>query len=247
MNRASSIGRALKRLPWVLLGTVVSSDRAARTNPDAFTLYAREVISPRGPDFLDFTGLYDSTYFRWMTIQGGLRVSESEQRLGRWGYKLELTSGAFLSYFKASVRLTRLNDYVPDATRRTFLMQRLLGDFQPFEEVTLRTSLGLAEFYTSTGGSTVLPVPGGVPTLTPIVGLTLTYHDEPAARAYSLTYANFDVFDPYPIDQPFVQIEADQDVDGWRLFGYARYRWSHQFQNFHSLYLSLGVVIPYEW
>jgi hypothetical protein len=63
-------------------------------------------------------------------------------------------------------------------------------------------------------------------------------------KRLTLSFSNFDVFDPYPINQPFLQIETDQTLDDYRVFGYIRYRWNNSISQLYALYLALGVEIP---
>jgi hypothetical protein len=236
-------------LAFLLAITSISACAEKRDDTDEFIFYPREVIHPTSPNVLDFTGFYNY-HAPWMTTQFGARIAVSEGNFAQWSYKLELTSKNFMDHYKASLRLVKRNAYTPSVSQDTMLIEHFSGSFDPFEnlhcldKLSINAELGLSQTFSSTTGSAILPSASGNQTLIPLFALKLNYRLESMKQIHSLSFSNFDVFDPYPINQPFLQIETDQTLDDYRVFGYIRYRWNNSISQLYALYLALGVEIP---
>jgi hypothetical protein len=218
-------------------------------SPNKVTLYLRETVHEYSPNLLTLNGLYDYQA-PWMTLQFGARVGESQGKLGAWSYKLELTSQNLLDHYRASVRLVKNDGYVPRSSSNTMIVEKFAGSFKPFEDfellnkLSIDTETGLAETFSSTTGSTVLPSTNGPEKLIPLFALRLNYHANAIHEIYSFTFSNFDVFDPYPTSQPFFQIEINQKLDNYNVLGYVRYRWDNSISQLYALYIALGLETP---
>ncbi|WP_194270174.1 hypothetical protein [Candidatus Methylospira mobilis] len=230
--------------------TSINACAEERDGVNEFIFYPREVIRKNSPDLLAFAGLYNY-HASLATIQFGARIGVSEGNVAQWDYKLELTSKSFMDNYKASLRLLKKNNYTSNSTRDTILIERLAGSFDPFkkldslERLSIDSELGLSQTFSSTAGSAILPGTSGNLTLTPLFALRLNYRPDSLQQTHSFAFSNFDVFDPYPMNQPFLQIETVQALDNCRVFGYIRYRWDNSISQFYALYLTIGVEIPY--
>jgi hypothetical protein len=110
-------------------------------------------------------------------------------------------------------------------------------------DVDLET--GLAQNFMNAPGTNVLPNGNGALNLVPIWALKVKIPQDGTRRHFSLSYSNFDVFDPYPASQPFLQAEISDEIDETRVYGYVRYRWDYAITNFYSLYVALGLELPH--
>jgi len=223
------------------------ADQTAGT--DKVTLYLREDIRANQPNLLTLNGLYDF-YLPLGVIQAGGRVGESASQVGTWAYKIEWISPKFWDHFKGSAKLVKNNNYVPDVTQDTIFVERIISSFKPFQgwflldDVGVGAESGVAQIFTRQGSTNVLPNTWGTQNVVPVYALKFTRDDPEGKRAYSFMFANFDIFDPYPSSQPFVQLEGSQEISRITYYAYVRYRWDTATEQFHSLYLTVGMDFP---
>jgi hypothetical protein len=136
------------------------------------------------------------------------------------------------------------------AGQNTRFAERIMGSYLPFEhmdffqEIGVHLDLGTAQNYAAKPGATVLPNFGGSLNVLPIWALKIDIPETGTTRSYQLSYSNFDVFDPYPASQPFLQAEVAQKFDRVTYYSYVRYRWDYEVTQFYSLYLAFGATFP---
>ena len=216
---------------------------------DTITVYLRGDFRATTPNIVTLNGLYDLAT-PWADLQVGARVGESASELGGWSYKFAATSKEFLGNYRASFQLVKNNIYVPVTGQSSIYMERVMGTFNPFEwnellsAVEVTAESGVSELFWTQTGTNILPNTHGHQNLIPLFALRLNIPQSNLGREYSFTFGNFDIFDPYPASQPYVQFEGSQIVAGNKLFSYIRYRWDTATNQFFSLYLTLGVEIP---
>lgn len=227
---------------------LIQSGKAECAETDKVTLYLRHDIKANAPDLLTLNGLYDFHLTNGFgAIQVGARVGESASRLGTWAYKVEWISPSFGDHFKASAKLVKNNDYVPNLLQDTIFVERIISSFKPFAGLKLLNDIGIgaesgvAQVFTHPGSTNVLPNTWGSQAVIPVYALKANVVDSEAKREYSFMFANFDIFDPYPSSQPFVQLEGVQEINQNKYYAYLRYRWDTETAKFYSLYLTLGM------
>lgn len=216
---------------------------------DKVTLYLRDDIRTNLPDLVTLNALYDF-HSPMGVIQAGGRVGESASQLGTWAYKFEWISPSFWDHFKGSAKLVKNNSYEPNLTQDTMFVERIISRFKPFqrgfflEGVGIGVESGVAQIFTRLGSTNVLPNTRGTQNVVPIYGLKFNIEDSEHHREYTFTFANFDIFDPYPSSTPFVQVEGMQEISQINYYAYVRYRWDTATEQFHSLYLTVGMEVP---
>lgn len=246
-----AVRRALVLARPFFLMALIQNSNADLAETDKVTLYLRKDIRANVPDLLTLNGLYD---FRlpsgFGVVQAGARIGESASQLGTWAYKIEWISPSFGDHFKASAKLVKNNSYVPNLSQDTIFVERIISNFKPFDgfsvlnDVGIGAESGVAQVFTLQGRTNVLPNTWGSQAVIPVYALKANIIQPETKREYSFMFANFDIFDPYPSSQPFVQLEGVQEINRNKYYGYVRYRWNTETGQFHSLYLTLGMELP---
>jgi hypothetical protein len=217
---------------------------------DKITMYLRGDIRNHQPYIVTLNGAYDWNH-PWGTLIFGSRVGTTGGQFGSWSYKLEALTPEFLGTHRLSVRMVKNNYPGPSpSSQDTRYVERFQGSYLPFEafepiqKVGLTIEGGTAQIFSNTPGTNVLPNAHGAMNVLPIWALKVKIPTETSGRRYDFSYSNFDVFDPYPASQPFLQAEASQQMDEMRLYSYIRYRWDYSITNFYSLYFAIGAELP---
>lgn len=226
---------------------------AAHSDPktsDQVTVYFRTDLRNAQSNILTLNGVYDLNT-RWGTVETAARIGSFGDQFGLWSYKLEGISPTFLGKHRLAARVVKNSDYPSNlAGQNTRFAERIMGSYLPFEnmdllqDIGLHLDLGTAQNYADKAGATVLPNFGGSLNVLPIWALKIDIPESGTARSYQLSYSNFDVFDPYPASQPFLQAEVAQKFDSVTYYSYVRYRWDYEVTQFYSLYLAIGATFP---
>lgn len=217
---------------------------------DLMTLYLRGDLRNAQPGILTANGVYDFNT-AWGTVEAAARVGTFTNQPGLWSYKLEGISPEFFGNHRLALRVVKNNYYESSGSSQdTMVAQRITGSYQPFgsfpflKETSLDMSAGIAEDFVGAKGANVLPNGHGSLSLVPLWLLKLGFLEQGAHRRYLLSYGNFDIFDPYPASQPYVQMEVQQKLGEINYYSYVRYRWEDSMDRFYSLYLTLGMELP---
>ena len=217
---------------------------------DQISIYFRTDIRNAQSNILTLNGVY-ALNTRWGTLEAAARVGSFGDQYGLWSYKLEGISPTFMGQHRVAVRVVKNSDYPSNLDgQNTRFAERIMGSYLPFDslevfkDLAVHIDLGTAQNFAAKPGATVLPNFGGALNLLPIWALKLDIPEHGTTRSYQLSYSNFDVFDPYPASQPFIQAEVSQKFDSVTYYSYVRYRWDYDVTQFYSLYLAIGATFP---
>lgn len=230
-----------------LAADVTASDHSGDTN--RFTAYLRGDFVSGAQDIVTINGVYDANS-PFGAIEVAARTGLQGGDYGLWSYKLEYLTPWFWDHHRVSFRVVNNASYSSQGSQGdTRYAQRLSGVYHPlvgmdrFRDFRLGLDLGVAELLSTRAGAKVLPSLGGSVSIQPMWALRGVMPLS-ADQEISLSYSNFDVFDPDPASQPFLQLEGRQTVDGIDWYSYVRYRWNQSIDQFYSLYLTVGLTIP---
>jgi len=224
--------------------------KAASAQQDQVTVYLRGDIKNAKPSIATINGVYDLNT-AWGTLESAARVGTYSDQFGTWGYKLEALTPEFSGKHRFAVRVVKDNDYQQSGTTQsTYFAERFIGSYKPLassgfmEDAGVNLELGTAQSFMNAAGNNVLPKTFGSMNLIPLWALKLKLPETGTTRHYVLSYSDFDVFDPYPASQPFVQAEVTQKLNQVTYYSYVRYRWDYSVTQFYSLYLAIGAEFP---
>lgn len=244
----ASISQRLLLLLTIIVNHGASD--AESTAQDRINIYLRGDYRNAQPGIVTLNGVYDFVS-EWGTLEIAARVGTFTNQPGIWSYKLEGITPEFWEGHRFAARVVKNDIYQPTGTSQdTRIAQRLMGVYRPFKgwnalkEASVNMDLGLAEQFSGVSGANVLPNGNGAFNLFPIWALKLDLPSPERGRHYVLSYSNFDIFDPYPASQPFIQLEFKQEIDAVTYYTYMRYRWDYTVDRFYSLYLTFGAEIP---
>lgn len=230
-----------------LCGEPLRADHSVETN--RFTAYLRGDFVSQAADLVTINGVYDFNS-RYGSLEVAARTGLEGGDFGLWSYKLEYLTPWFWDHHRLSVRVVKNASYTSQgSSSNTRYAQRLSGVYHPlesldrFKDVRLGLDLGAAQLLSTVEGAQVLPSTQGSFSLQPMWALRAIIPLS-GDREVNLSYSNFDVFDPDPASQPFLQLEGRQTVDGIDWYSYVRYRWNQSIDQFYSLYLTVGLSIP---
>lgn len=239
----------IRWLVWMLL-PVSQHLMADAQLQDRMILYLRGDIRNAEPDIVTVNGVYDLNT-QWGTLETALRAGTYTNQPGLWSYKIEGITPEFWGNHRLALRVVKNNDYPSTGSvQDTRVAQRVMGAYQPFASLDALSSLsvhldaGVAENFTGAHGATLLPNGQGALNILPIWAVKLGWPSVVPDRKYVLSWSNFDIFDPYPASQPFLQFEVQQEVEKVMYYGYVRYRWDDTVDQFYALYLTLGLELP---
>lgn len=228
-------------LPWLIF--------PAAAEENHFTGYLRGDLVNGLPDIVTINGV-QTFNDAWGSVEIAGRTGLQGAQFGLWSYKIEYLSPVFLGQHRATFRVVKNDFYSSQGTQQdTRYAQRLTSLYRPFEAIEglrdsrLAMDLGVAENLAEVSGANVLPAVSGPVTVLPLWALRYTLPDL-GGLDYTVSYSNFDVFDPYPASQPYLQLEGSRKVEGIEYFGYLRYRWDYSIDHFYSLYLAVGLTLP---
>lgn len=223
--------------------------QAESPEADRYTFYLRSDFRHQASNVVTMNWVH-ALNTRWGTLETAARVGEIGGDSGTWGYKIEGLSPRFRGNHRIAIRVVKNGYYLNSGTSGdTRIAERLLGAYRPFERMGLLSDfdvladVGMAQIFMEDHGATLLPNGDGKLNLLPVWALKLKVPETGTKRAYLMTYSNFDVFDPYPASQPFLQAEVTQKVDDITYFSYVRYRWNYSIENFYSLYFAVGAEL----
>ena len=238
----------IKRLALICL-LLPGTANVFAEEPDRLTLYFRGDLREDSSNIVTLNGLHDLVY-SWGEFEYAARVGLIDGKHALWSYKLEALSRRFLDNHRVAVRLVKNNYHQERASQDTRLAERIIGSYPPFSDagildpIQIDIELGVAQNFMGGHGSNVLPNGKGALNVVPMYALRVQVPVEQDTRAYIFTFADFDIFDPYPATQPFVQAEVTQKIETTKLFAYVRYRWDYAAADFYGLYLSIGAEFP---
>lgn len=234
---------------WVIGGTPIVLN-AEMAEEDRLTIYLRGDYRNAAPGIVTLNGVYDFNT-AWGTLEAAARIGTFTNQPGLWSYKIEGITREFWGDHRLALRIVK-NNYYPStgSEQDTRIAQRLMGVYHPFgfydpmKSVTLDLDIGMAEDFMGSKGASILPNGNGNLNLVPLWSLKFNLPSEAQTRRYLVSYSNFDIFDPYPASQPFLQFEVQQKINTVTYYSYIRYRWDYSIERFYSLYLTFGLEMP---
>lgn len=187
--------------------------------------------------------IYDFPLSELLKGEVGMRFGETQWNFSHWNYKAEIQTKWFFNCLNFMSRFTKVNTFWPSNQLKSVFMNRVKVGYR-IGSSTLSGALGATFTSTSTTASIVAPSFGGSNTWTPTFLAAVAHEFDSIHQIYSLRFANYDVFDVYPTNTPYWQLEIEQELNKFALYAYGRWRYENVISNLYSFYLAVGVVIP---
>ena len=225
-------------------------NEVSRPHPNKINVlfYFRVISDAKGTVRIDENVVGNFRLNSWLRLEAGLRKGERPQSFDSYyHYKLELQS----KYFWNSARLiARLSENVIQVPTPYYSKSNYLVITETKWPLSHRFSLMAAGGYVFTFQQNnvldAVPSTAGVQNFygTYKFGIRYALQDKGFVEA---TYGAYDVFNPYVLQSPFVQITSDYDVSRKAtLYGYLRYQYDHSFDQPLNNFLGLGVRVRFK-
>jgi hypothetical protein len=239
----------------MLLSSTWAQDKSAtapepvHASEEKFNLlfYTRMIRSAGGQFRIDQSFVSNFTLNRWLRLELGLRHGErSGKFLAYDGYKIELQTKSF---FKTVRFLARMSDKISDYPRPSYAESNYLliaeGKYSLSRSFTLMGALGSVWSTHRDNTTDGLPAMKGAgdPYLTYKAGLRYHLKDKGFLEA---TTGSYDVFNPYALDSPFVQLAFDYELTHrWTLYSYFRHQYDWHTRAALNEFLCVGARLHF--
>lgn len=206
------------------------------------SLYTRAIFDVQGRRRVDENVLANFRTGRWLRVEAGFRQGERPGVADAYyHYKLELQSIYFWNFVRAFVRVSDnvINAPAPSYRKTNRL---IVVDGKYAFTSWLRLNLGVGYLFSSRQDY----IPDARPTLrgkqvnSPIfrAGLRYTFRK----GSVEAVYGTYDVFNPYPVDQPFMQVVGELKLNNsCSLISYLRYQYDKALLTPANYFLCVGL------
>ncbi|MBS1651812.1 MAG: hypothetical protein JSU07_07375 [Bacteroidetes bacterium] len=181
---------------------------------------------------------------RFLRTELGLRTGQRPEDINSYfQYKIEVQSIKFLNHFKVFARMSQNLQYFPSPQfYRTNYMVVLNSKWNLSKHIILSLAFGQLVNYKTENSLDMLPNSSGKFNYFPIYKASLAYKIKKSL--IECVYGNYDVFNPYRINQAFFQIDGDYEPNEvWTIFSYLRYQYNNSIENPLNAFFAIGIKL----
>jgi len=209
--------------------------------------YTRMIRSADGQFRIDQSIVSNFKLSPWLRLELGVRHGERSGKFMAYdGYKVELQTKSF---FKIVRLVARMSDKISDFPAPSYAESNYLliaeGKYPVSHAFTVLGALGTVWSTHRNNTTDGLPAVKGVgdPYLTYKVGLRYHLKDKGFLEA---TTGSYDVFNPYALDSPFVQLAFDYEISHrWTFYSYFRHQYDRHSGDALNEFLCLGARLHF--
>jgi hypothetical protein len=205
--------------------------------------YMRLISDAKGNKRMDENVIGNFRTGRWMRVEAGFRQGERPQAFDSYyHYKLELQSIYFWKLLRLFARISDNVINVPSPSyRRTNKLFVLEGKYALYPALQINGGLGYLFSSQQDHVPDALPTFRGKQVNFPVFKVSLRYD---LGRAFAeFAYGSYDVFNPYPLEKPFVQVAGELEIGhACNLFSYFRYQYDRSVKVPDNYFLGLGLL-----
>lgn len=208
--------------------------------------YTRMIRSANGQFRLDQSVVSNFKLSPWLRLELGLRHGErSGEFLACDGYKVELQTKSFFKIVRFVARMSdKISDYPAPSYAESNYLLIAEGRYPVSRAFTVLGAVGSVWSTHRDNTTDGLPAVKGAgdPYLTYKVGLR--YHLEKGFL--EATAGSYDVFNPYALDSPFVQLAFDYEISHrWTFYSYFRHQYDWNTGAALNEFLCLGARLHF--
>jgi len=209
--------------------------------------YTRMIRSADGQFRMDESLVSNFKLSPWLRLELGLRHGErSGKFLAYDGYKVELQTKSFFKIVRFVARMSdKISDYPAPSYAESNYLLIAEGKYPVSHAFTVMGALGTVWSTHRDNTTDGLPAMKGAgdPYLTYKAGLRYHLKDKGFLEA---TTGSYDVFNPYALDSPFVQLAFDHEISHrWTFYSYFRHQYDRHTGAALNDFLCLGVRLHF--
>ena len=209
--------------------------------------YTRIIQSADGQFRIDQSLVSNFKLSPWLRLELGLRHGERSGKFMAYdGYKVELQTKSFFRIVRFVARMSdKISDYPTPSYAESNYLLIAEGKYPVSHAFTVLGALGTVWSTHRDNTTDGLPAVKGAgdPYLTYKVGVRYHLKDRGFLEA---TAGSYDVFNPYALDSPFVQLALDYEISHrWTFYSYFRHQYDWHTGAARNEFLCVGVRLHF--